>query len=45
MYTVLYRSLTNFHKLEFDMFMFITYIFKVTFVANIHGNIGNTGLH
>ena len=30
---VLHRSLTFLHKLDFGMFMFITYIFKVTFVG------------
>ena len=34
-----------FHELEFDMFMFITYIFEVTFVGNIRRQIGNTALH
>jgi len=44
MYTILRWSLTYFTSLNL-MFMFITCIFKVTFVGNIHGEIGNTALH
>jgi len=37
---------TYFHKLEFDMLMFIRayLIFLITFVGNIHGKIGNTAV-
>lgn len=34
-----------FHKLEFDMSTFITQIFKVQFVGNIHEQICNTALY
>jgi len=43
MYTVFYRILTFFRKLEFDQF--ITYTFKVAFVGNIYVKIGSTALH
>ena len=47
MCAVLHRSLTFFHKLEFDTctFMFTTYTFKVTFVGNIRGKMDHTVLH
>ena len=34
-----------FHKLEFDMFKFITYIFEVTSVGNDHCKVVNTALN
>jgi len=44
MYTVLHQSWTFFHKLEFDMIMFVTYTFKVTIVglALPHKNLRTT---